>query len=117
VREFFIVANSFAAPFMSDQSTQHVTAESPVAALEKFAAEYTHPCGLYAAQCYRTADAYHKGKKAMAQWLSNRVRAEKAATKGKGSYSFMGHSPELFEVDGKRHQVKDPKGGYAEMVS
>lgn len=74
MREFFVVANSFAAPFVSDTSTRFVTAESPQAALEKFAGEYSHKCGLYAAECYESADAYHKRERPLAKWLSNRAR-------------------------------------------
>ena len=58
--EYFVVANSFAAPLISDQSTEYVQGESPADALERFAAEYKHPAGLYAAALYESADAYHK---------------------------------------------------------
>ena len=60
--EFFVVTNSFAAPFCSDQGTQFVEAADAEMALLKVAKEYKHPAGLYAADCYRSADAYHKGE-------------------------------------------------------
>lgn len=77
-REYFIVANSNAAPFVSDTSTQFVTAATPQDALTKFAAEYTHPAGLYAANCYESADSYHKSGPVLAEWRSG--RAVKAPT-------------------------------------
>ena len=109
--EYFIVANSFAAPFCSDTSEEFIEAADPRAALEQFAARYNHPAGLYAANCFRDANAKAKGEAPLARWWSNRVRAEHEATKGLGSYSFRGISAEAFEVDGKRFTVDDPKGG------
>ncbi len=54
--EFFIVANSFAAPFISDESTHYVKARTAPLALEQFAAKYNHPAGLYAALACWTKD-------------------------------------------------------------
>jgi hypothetical protein len=71
-REYFIVANSFAAPFFSDTSESFVKAHSAPEALEKFAAEYNHPCGLYAADAFKSADAYHKGHAPLSRWRSNK---------------------------------------------
>ena len=102
--EYVIHANSFAAPFFSDTSTCFVEAESPKAALERFAAEYTHPCGLFSAVCHRSADAFHKGEKPLAQWQSNHVKAQKKATEGLGGYTYQGHAPGDFEIDGKRKE-------------
>jgi hypothetical protein len=110
-QEYFIVANSFAAPFFSDDSTAFVKAASPVEALRKFAANYKHPAGLYAAIAFASADAYHKREKPLAKWLSNHERAKIRATKDKGSYSYLGHGPGSFEVDGKAITVADPKAG------
>ena len=76
--EYFIYANSFAAPFFSDSSTSFVEAETPEAALKKFAADYKHPCGLYAASAYESADAYHKHEDSLAQWVSNLLNLYKA---------------------------------------
>jgi hypothetical protein len=111
MKEFFICANSFAAPFVSDESTHFVEADSAEKALEKFAAEYDHPCGLFSAQAYQNADAFHKNKKPLAQWLCNHEIAKEKATKGKGAYVFMSRSPGEFEIDGKVIKVKDPKKG------
>lgn len=68
--EYFIVANSFAAPFISDTSKGFVEANSPEEALNKFAENYTHPCGLYAAVCYKDANAEAKRERVLARWLS-----------------------------------------------
>jgi hypothetical protein len=110
--EYFIAARSFAAPFVSDESTGFAEAATPVAALEQFAARYTHPCGLYAAEAYESAEAYHKGRKAVAQWLSNHARriVERQPT------MVLSHGPGKMELDGKATEVKDPKGGHAKYV-
>ena len=94
-RDFFVVANSFAAPFVSDQSTHFVAAYSPDEALEKLADQYAHPCGLYAAACYESADAYHKGEAMLGRWLSYRAQATADAT------VIRSISPGVVEVDGK----------------
>lgn len=60
--EYFVVANSKAAPFASDQSTTYVIGETPQEALRKFVMDYSHPCGLYSANLYESADAYHKSR-------------------------------------------------------
>jgi len=109
--EYFIFSNSFAAPFFSDSGTHYVKAESPKKALTKFVASYSHPCGLYAAILYRNADDYHKNKAPLAKWISNHEAAMQKATKRKSGYSYMGHAPGDFEIDGKRITVDDPKGG------
>lgn len=111
MREFFVFANSFAAPFCSDTSTEYVAAENPAEALAQFAKDYRHPAGLFFAACWASADDYHKGKPALAEWKSNRVLAEERAKEGKGGYSFCGHGPGHFEIDGKHVSVDDPKGG------
>jgi len=111
VTEYYVVTTSFAAPFFSDTDRRWVEAESPEAALEKVAREYSHPCGLYAAVCYEDANAEAKGKKPLAKWLCNHERAKMRATEKKGGYSYCGHGPGDFEVDGKRIRVKNPKAG------
>lgn len=111
MHEYFISANSFAAPFFSDSSTQFVEADTPEAALEKFAKEYKHPYGLFATSCYESADAYHKKAKPLAHWKSNHVLAQEAATKDKHGYSYMGHRPGDFEINHERIMIPDPKGG------
>lgn len=79
--EFFITARSFAAPFVSDESTHYVDADTAPDALDLLAASYTHPCGLYAAEAWESADAYHKRKDPLARWRSNRAQ-EQADPKG-----------------------------------
>ena len=109
--KYFIVANSFAAPFVSDTSTTFQEAETPEAALEAYAARYSHPAGLYAAEAYASANDYHKNAKPLAQWLCNHELAKQNATKGKASYSAISHAPGDVEVDDQRISVLDPKGG------
>jgi hypothetical protein len=106
--EFFVVANSFAAPFLSDTSEHYVTAETPQAALEQFALDYSHPCGLYAARAYRNVDAFHKREKYLAEWISNHALA---LEEHKAPYSYLGKGAGSFEIDGVPHEIQDPKGG------
>lgn len=110
-KEYFIVANSFAAPFFSDTSEHFVKAESPQEALMTFKDTYKHPCGLYAAVCYDDANAYHKNKKPLAKWLCNQEIEKMKLTEGKGCYSFLGHGDGVIEIDGAKHTVKDYKDG------
>jgi hypothetical protein len=71
MREYFIRANSFAAPFFSDTSEEFVKAPSAQKALDYFVANYKHPCGLYAARAYASADLYHKNPQDfIAEYLS-----------------------------------------------
>lgn len=105
--EYFVVTNSFAAPFFSDTDDGFVEADSPKDALEKTARDYRHPAGLYAAACYRSADAYHKGERPLARWLSNRARYI-ARVKHSSIYS---ESAEHVRLDGVDHTIADPYGG------
>lgn len=109
--EYFIVANSFAAPFFSDTSEHFIKAKTPEAALVKLGKTYKHPAGLYGAGCWANATDYHKGAEPLARWVCNLALAKDEAARGKGSYSMLGVSNEEFEIDGVRHKVKDPKGG------
>jgi hypothetical protein len=109
--EFFIVANSFAASFFSDTSEKFVTAPSAKDALEKFAREYKHPAGLYAALCYRDANARAKGEKPLAKWLSNHEIAKMRLTEGLGGYSYYGDGPGRFRINDTWHTIADPRGG------
>ncbi len=114
MREYFIVANSFAAPFFSDQSTDYVKAATPEDALKAFASDYKHPCGLYAAVVYESADAYHKNKSYLSRWLCNHEIEKQRLTKNLGGYSCLGHEPGKFEINGELHTVKNPKQGRVE---
>jgi hypothetical protein len=111
MREYFIRANSFAAPFFSDESSSYVEADDPRSALETFAAAYTHPCGLYAAVCYASADAYYKKQPALAKWFCNHEIEKQRLTKDTPAYSYFGHGPGDFELNHERHTVADPKAG------
>lgn len=108
---YFVVAESFAAPFFSDSSTGFQDGPTPEDTLEAFAAEYKHPCGLYAAMLYADANAYHEGQKALAKWLSNHEQAKQQATEGKSAYSYCGESPGKFQIDGESITVENPKAG------
>jgi len=104
--EFYVEANSFAAPFFSDTSHAYVEAKTPAQALEQFAADYSHPCGLYAATVYSSADARNKGEKPLARWLSNQARQLQGVT---GSIRM--DAPGKGEINGEPVEIKDPKVG------
>jgi hypothetical protein len=110
--EWFVVTNSFAAPFCSDTGERYVTAESAADALEQVAATYSHSCGLFSAAAWPSADAMHKREKPAAQWLCNHEIERKRLTEGLGAYSYLGHGPGDFEIDGIRHRVPAPKAGH-----
>lgn len=110
--EYFIRANSFAAPIVSDESEHYVEAETPEAALESFAAGYSHPAGLYAAVVYRDhRSSVEKDATPLATWLCNHERVKLERTKDLGSYGYYGHGPGKFEIDGELIEVDNPKQG------
>ena len=76
--EFFVVANSGAAPFFSDTSKQFVEADTPELALEAFKDAYSHPCGLYSAVVWQDANAYEKKAEALATYLSEKAKKAEA---------------------------------------
>lgn len=109
--EYFIVAESFAAPFCSDSCERFVEAETPEIAINRFRDGYKHPAGLYAAVCFRDANARAKGEKPLAKWLCNHEIAKERLTKDVPAYIFSGHGPGSFEINGKAHRIENPKGG------
>jgi hypothetical protein len=109
--EYFIRAASFAAPFVSDESTDYVEADTPEEALLAFVERYKHPMGLYSADAYASADAYYKDQPRLARWLCNKQRVLDEATSGKSAYSVYSPSADAVEVDGERIEIQDPKGG------
>ncbi len=80
MREFFIVANSKAAPFVSDTKKTFVDGDTPEQALETFTAGYSHPCGLYSAGVWKDANAYQKNKEPLARYLSDKAQKDEEAS-------------------------------------
>lgn len=109
--EYFIVANSFAAPFASDTSEEFVEGVHAREALSKFVAKYSHPYGLYSAKAWNSANDYHKNLPAVATWLSNKEIAIREATKNLPAYEYRGGDQTTFYIDGKKVVVEHPKGG------
>src|SRR5690242_1346074 len=109
--EYFVAAESFAAPFVSDRSESYVTGDTPEEALKAFAEGYKHPAGLYSAALYANADAYHKSAPQLARWLCNHEIEKQKITKPLGAYSYLGHGPGDFEIDRVRYKVDNPRGG------
>lgn len=72
--EYFVMANSNAAPMFSDTSSYYIKADSPEEARDKAVKEYKHSCGLYALNVYGSADDYHKNKDPLAKWRSKKAK-------------------------------------------
>jgi hypothetical protein len=104
--EYFVVTNSFAAPFVSDTDVRFIVADDPASALTEVVNTYRHPAGLYSAAVYPDANAKHKGDEPLLMWLSNQAIAVLEETKGLSVYSYLGKGPGASVVD-----VNDPKGG------
>jgi hypothetical protein len=69
MKEFFITSNSFAAPFFSDSWEGFVKGKDAKVALLNYVHDYKHPAGLYSANIYSSADAYHHDEKPLFHWL------------------------------------------------
>jgi|WetSurMetagenome_2_1015567.scaffolds.fasta_scaffold895905_2 hypothetical protein len=74
---FFVVANSCAAPFFSDTSTEFVSGKTPWHAMENFKDSYDHPAGLYGANLYKDANAYHGGDKPLIRFISDKAKKDR----------------------------------------
>jgi len=70
--EYFIYEMSCAAPFVSDVQSRYIEAASPEDALSEARKTYSHPCGLFSAACYKSADDFHRGYKPIAAWLRDK---------------------------------------------
>lgn len=87
--EFFVWANSNAAPFFSDESTGYVDADDPTSALAIFVNDYSHPAGLYAANVYASADAYHKKEAPLAMFVCDRASAREGLPHDCGTFTQL----------------------------
>jgi len=81
-RQFFVVAESYAAPFVSDSSKQYVHALTPSEALGTFIQAYSHPFGLYSANVYESADDYHQKKEPVAKFRSRDAKIQWESKQG-----------------------------------
>jgi hypothetical protein len=107
MKEYFVKANSFAAPFFSDSSEVYVKGENPKKAMEKFVKEYTHPCGLYAANLYENADAYHKKRKILVEYRSNEAEFMQKV----GGTSIYKEKAGRIQIDGIWYDIPKPTEG------
>ena len=85
-REFFVVANSGAAPFFSDTTKGFVGGLTAVLALEAFKEEYSHPCGLYSAGIWLDANAYEKETEPLATYLSEKAKKAELLRQGEPAH-------------------------------
>jgi len=111
-QEYYIFAQSFAAPFVSDDSEKYVEAEDEVEALTRFVDSYSHPMGLYSAVIYASHRDHVKRKKPLASWWSNHlIQLKLAMKKAGGCCSMRGGGPGVFSVNDEDFNVPNPKGG------
>ncbi len=110
-KEYFIIGNTFAAPFFSDTLKRFIKAETPEKALMKFIEECTHPCGIYSANCYESADACEKNEKPLSKWLCNLEIEQQNITKDKGAYSYLNKGEGILVIDGEEHKIDNWKEG------
>lgn len=102
MKEYFFFANSNAAPFFSDESTGYIKGKNPEDALQKFRRRYKHPCGLFFAAIYESADAFHKRKKALVMWFSKRADMRTHGIKcgcGGQAHLVSGNTGEKGDID------------------
>ncbi len=111
MKKYFIITNSHAAPFFSDADEYYVKGKDPKDAMEKAVKNYSHPCGLYAANLYLNADAYHQKKKPLVTWQCNKEIKKQEITKKMGCFSYLGISNNHFKINGIDYFVDDPNGG------
>jgi hypothetical protein len=111
MKEFFVVSESFAAPWVSDRHYEYAKGNDARRVLLAYAREYSHPAGLYAADIHLSADSYHHGNKPLFRWICNHEVALREATKNLDCYSYLGHAPGKFEINGKMIVVQNPKAG------
>lgn len=117
--EFFLLTNSKAAPFVSDTNTGYCDGPDAETALAVAVQSYRHPCGLYAANLYASADAYHKHEKPLAQWACQKARMQRdgvpCGTCGKAAKLSVANKGDG-DVDGYRcmdnHETLVPHGQY-----
>lgn len=78
-----MVANSFAAPYFSDTDKVWRKGKTARAVLDAFVKNYKHPYGLYWAGVWRDANAFTRGHKALAEYLSKESAARRKPSKVK----------------------------------
>jgi hypothetical protein len=117
MRKYFVVGTPFGGGFFGEiyvehvWGEKHVRGESPEVALQDFVDSHADGPGLYSAALWDSADSYHERQEPLARWLSNHEIAKEELTRDLGAYSYFGHGPGDFEIDGVRHRIPDPKGG------
>jgi hypothetical protein len=77
VIEYYVRANTVAMPFFSDTIDGFVLANGPYDAIQRFLGNSGYePKYLFAARAYKDANAYHKHEKHLAEWLSDKAKAQ-----------------------------------------
>lgn len=109
--KYFIDANSFGAPFFSDGLSKFVEGKDAEDAMNNFIKDYKHPAGLYSANLYEDANAFHEGHEPLLKYRSNKqLRIEELTADKKSGYSIL-TGTDFVEIDNIRYTVDNPKEG------
>lgn len=109
--EFFISATTFAAPFVSDRIDTYEDAATPQEAVLTVVERHRDGIGIYAANAFASADAYHKKQSPLAQWRCNRERLIRNAIDAYGAISVASDWSDRVEINGELHTIDGPKEG------
>lgn len=107
MNEYFVRANSFAAPIVSDTSTGYQEGDTAEAAMLAFVEGYSHPSRLYSANLYASADDFHKGRPTLVEWMSNHA----LLLQHDGCATIRSLRPGLVEVNGEQRECEEPYDG------
>lgn len=109
MKKYFVVTNSFAAPFMSDTEERFYKGNTPQEAIKKAIRYYNHPAGLYSAALWKNTNDYHKGKKPLVRAQCNREVFIQQKTKGLGGYMISSRSIDEVSINDKSFKIDDPR--------
>jgi hypothetical protein len=104
--KYFVFANSFAAPLVSDRSMGYISSENAESVMLDFVETYNHPCGLYSANLYKSADDYYQNLPPLVEWRSNYAIMTDGVV---GFIRIIG--PNSIAVNGIIRTCENPKDG------
>jgi hypothetical protein len=103
-KDSFVVARTFAAPFVFETIERYVDGD-PRAAIEALVSQNRDGIGIFAADAWSTADDYYRDRSPLARWRSNKALVIEGAS------SIYSEGPDRVEIDGEWHEIDDPKLG------
>jgi len=109
MKEYFIIANTFAAPFVSETIETFTKGKDAKDAMKNFIDG--HKNEIYSARGYKNADAFYKKEKPVVNYDCNKLLLLNSLTKDKSTYSYLSHSDKEFELDDVIYKVEEPREG------